>query len=72
MNSGLLPSLTLAACGAILGGCSDGVGSRVGNAMSDDNYMEYEGQRFDTSKQYADWDDFKNDPNNFPAAETGQ
>ena len=72
MNSRLLPSLALAACGAILIGCSngDGVESHMGNAMSDDNYMAYEGQRFNTSKQYADWDDFKNDPNNFPAAET--
>ena len=40
------------------------------NTMTDDNSMQYEGQQFATSKSYSDWDDFKNDPNNFPADET--
>ncbi|MEL6107998.1 MAG: hypothetical protein AAFU85_18385 [Planctomycetota bacterium] len=35
-----------------------------------DNYMEYEGQHFRTSKEYSDWDDFKEDPNNYLESET--
>ncbi|GAA5511208.1 hypothetical protein [Novipirellula caenicola] len=38
--------------------------------MSSDNYMEYEGQRFQTSKPYSDWDDFKEDPKNYLESET--
>ena len=40
------------------------------DAASDGNYIEYEGQRFLVSKEYSDWDEFKDDPNNYPESET--
>jgi len=38
--------------------------------MTGKDYMEYEGQRFLTSKEYTDWDEFKEDPNNYLESET--
>lgn len=40
------------------------------DAMNEDNAMEYEGERFRTSKEHSDWDDFKEDSNNYLESET--
>lgn len=54
----------------LVAGCGVSGDSNSVDAMNDDNYMEYEGKRFRTSKEYSDWDDFKEDPNNYLESET--
>jgi hypothetical protein len=57
--------MTLSGCGfdaANLPGAS--------GTSAKDNFMEYEGQRFQTSRDYNEWDQFVDDPNNYPESET--
>lgn len=51
-------------------GCGVPGDSNSNDATNVDSNMEYEGGRFRTSKEYSDWDDFKEDPNNYLESET--
>ena len=64
--------LLIAVCVVAAFGCgADDKGESLpASGMSAGYYMEYEGQKFYTSKQYTDWDEFKEDPNNYLASET--
>lgn len=57
---------------SVLIGCGIGDSSefRKGGSISNGPFMEYEGERFRTSKEYNDWDEFKEDPNNYLPSET--
>src|SRR6266704_3288121 len=39
-------------------------------ALGKEDSVEYRGQRIQLSKAYADFDEYKNDPNNIAASET--
>lgn len=51
-------------------GCGVPSDQNPNDSMNEDSYMEYEGERFRTSKEYFDWDDFKEDPDNYLKSET--
>jgi hypothetical protein len=44
----------------------------MGNKMSSDDSINYQGQPIKLSKSYNDYDDYKNDPNNLPPGEAGK